>query len=227
MKFEHEFDAKKKDLKVINDLNQVVKNLFEQYVISLDENLIMGVSGLSALNKGTHFSTYSGVEQIKNMLPEGLKYIRLVAGSVFGAIRDHKKELIGIEVVDRNIYFTRKDAEADSIVQIQIGDIIDRPLDDDWTYRTYFLAGKMKQIQMPEPSDLHVNLLMEREMVMLKEGDYKVRVTKEIIPNLTSKSEVSILFTDEFVSDPTLFNLIIRMEKTGVATYSIYTCLKY
>ena len=223
MEFQYRFTGKKEVLKAINDLNQIVKKLYTRYIIIRDKDLIVPDKDGLSIDKGTHFATSKLVTTIMDIFPDDVTMISLDAGAIFTIIKEEKSNIDGIMIHEGGVFFIMKDAGRSVIIgsvktDIELSQLTTRTID-----LSQWVLGNLSF----NYSDRYVDNLMDKELVILRSGDKKARITKELIPNLTKKTVMAYEFTDELTNNTNTFNLIISMEKGSVYQYHIYTCFHY
>lgn len=208
-----------KDIKIINDVNQVVKKLFHHYVIFPD-GMITGHAE-SKLPYGIHWSTLDKdkCDTIFNLLPVNTDFpIVLDSLTVYTIYKDCKKEMTDIRIdVDGSIYIVGN-------IEYKIGFILTDAVDE-LMFNKKVYEQNMKDLKLEEMAFEASGLLMANEMVTYESGEYKIRVTKSVIPNLKKDSVIHIGFIDSNVDG--LFESVITMKKDMVNSFHKYQCIKY
>ncbi|MNW60843.1 hypothetical protein D3C74_388660 [compost metagenome] len=73
----------------------------------------------------------------------------------------------------------------------------------------------------------YVTELLDKRLVIIQSGKYKLRATKELVPGINAKSLLYVGFSDIWVDHPSHFNTVMITERTGVHVYHMYTCIHY
>lgn len=227
MSDQYQFIFKSKELKCIHDLNQIVKKLFSQYIIIRDSGLIIPDNDGLLPDKGTHFTLSPSVSEIMEMLPDYIGAISLDAKAIFDVVKEEKKKIRGIEIDNEIISFILKDGDDSSqtrtIGRVITGVFFHQPIYE----RILSIATWINENTDLQYDSTYVDNLMNKELVILTSGRHRVRITRELIPNLSKTSTFAYEFADHFTDNPDTFNLIVSMEKGNVMHYHIYTCFDY
>lgn len=212
-----------KDLKVINDLNQVLKKVYKRYTIFSNGFIIPTTTEDSMVSGGIHFSiippeTVKKLQDIFNLNLTSDTYsliVELDASAVFKAIKDNKKDLSSLSFIDNHIYFQGKDMYPIGFVQ------------QDSNVETYLkkVLELHTLFDLVELSEEVVESLSNNNMAILGKEEYKVRLTKEVIPNLKKDMLVHIGFRND--SEPTLFQIMIKTTKNDISSFHFYKCIRY
>lgn len=210
------YEFKKGELNKLNNLNQDLKTIFNNYIL-LDNGFIYGDS---ILHKGSHM-VYT---DFKMFFTGFDNYVfRINSKDLFETIKDNKKIISFITVIDNILYLGGEDS------LFKIGDMI--PFKWDCTGLNDYLSLINLLANEKIDSDTYVELTNEAVIdlignlyINIKRDKYKTRITKEVIPGLKKSHEVVIEFFDH-TKDKTLFYLGIKVKRASCTSYHIYTCL--
>jgi len=212
------YEFKKGELNKLNNLNQDLKTIFNNYII-LDNGFIYGDS---ILRKGTHMVH----TQFKMFFEYPDSYvIRINSKDLFETIKNNKKIITCIRIIDNIIYLGGEES------LFKIGDMISFR----WSQLSNELMEYMSLINlMVEDNKSNSTFtilstedtidLVNNEYKNIRKNKYKTRITKEVIPGLKKSHEVVLDFFDH-TKDKSLFYLGIKVRRAYCTSYHIYTCL--
>jgi hypothetical protein len=219
MTFTHVFPPKGKELKWIHTLNQVVKKIYNKYVVDLQTGFVFGDVNERVPNKGTHFAIYRDILNLKDILPEEITHLVLYSDNIFSVMKEYKKNITGIQIDQQEIYFT-----LDTNQKYQIGSL-DVPEESKQVFeRSKDVYRQFIDVTLTED---YVYELLDKRLVVIQSGNYKLRATKELVPGINAKSLLYVGFSDTWIDHPNHFNTIMITERTGVHVYHVYTCIHY
>jgi len=207
-----------KDIKKLNEFNQIVKRVFNGIYIFSDGIIMTDPEIGNRVNKGVHFATTS-IQPIDN-IPSNY-YMSLKCDKIFKFIRDNKKNIRYLTIDGGDLYIDLKDESKEII-----GRIFDA---DDNLYLKKRAISNTIEYHKTHSSLVSQNViesLSDNEIYTYGDDEYRVRITKELLPALKRDMKVNISFRDE-VGDPTLFYIILSVDKGDVITYHMYKCIKY
>ena len=211
------YEFKKGELNKLNNLNQDLKTIFNNYII-LDNGFIYGDS---ILHKGSHMVH----TQFKIFFdyPDGY-VLRINSKDFFETIKNNKKDISFISIDDNKLYLGREDS------LFKIGDLIQFR----WSQLSNELIEYMSLVNMMIDNDnpkTFVTLstdevieLVDNMFINIRRDKYKTRITKEVMPGLKKSHEVVLDFFDH-TKDKSLFYLGIKVRRAYCTSYHIYTCL--
>lgn len=213
----------KKQIKKLNDFNQITKNYFQHYY-TFNSGLIVCRDNekFKKAQKGFHFCTTT-IFPICEI--EKLKTIGLTSDYVYKIIKDRKKEINGLIIENNEILFSMGENAA-----CKIGNILELTNLPNDLKDNYNLAAKtLNQCLMGTKytlSDDEVTTLMTNGIILYQQDGYKLRLTKELIPNLKKDSTVNIQFFD-IEKEESLFHVVINVEWEDINSYHKYTCIRF
>lgn len=216
-------DFDKKQIKKLNEFNQITKNYFNYYYM-FDNGLLIcrDHEKFKKAQKGFHFCV-STINPLCDM--DDGKIFALTSDCVYKIIKDRKKDITGLALENDNILFSLTENNMFNIGKIYDYSKLPKDLMDN-----YNIAMKtMKQCSESERYDiLHddVTTLMTNGIINYEKKGYKLRITRELIPNLKKDSNVSIRFFD-IPKDTSLFHVVITVTRDEIVSYHKYTCIKF
>lgn len=206
----------KGELNKLNDLNQDLKTIYDSYVLT-SSGIIFGES---LLHKGSHMVRTDF--KLFFDCPEGY-VIRIFAKMLFTTIKDNKKK-ITLMKSDRNVLCIGNDDEL-----FMIGAITkDTPITMYKDLRGHDITADMNldpdnNISITLSSNL-VEALVANEYMNVRQGKYRTRITKEVIPGLKKSHKVEITFFDHS-KEKTQFFMSIKVHRNRCVSYHTYNCL--
>jgi hypothetical protein len=213
------FSLTTKDIKKLNDLNQVAKKVFKKYHI-FPGGIIVCDENDSCCNKGIHFGITD--EKVLCMLPENL-VLSLSTETIFKVIKDRKKDIKYLKVDNHSLFLAGDD------IEFLIGSVL--PVEE--------INGEMIQLKAlaeegikncADSEDISVTLvdsLCNNELIVFNKGDgLKLRMTKELTPGIKNSFKVSVTMVGD-LNDKSLFNTYIRVIRDNMITYHQYKCVRF
>lgn len=209
------YELKKGELNKLNNLNQDLKTIFNEY--TLNDHCIIGDS---ILYKGNH-SAHSNFK----MFFEYSGKITLDSKALFKAIKDSKKYIQYIDIDDTNTIFL----SGDNISSIAVGKL------SEYSAFENIANNKIQSLIMQScNSSCHTKVklskdeiihLIENGYLYISKDDYRLpKFTKEVIPGLKKSTEITLYFFNH-EKDNTLFYLLIKATRETCISYHQYTCL--
>lgn len=203
----------KKDIKLLNDLNQDLKNLYNAYYISDDiasnasESIIVG-SGFSKIIN-------PGVLSLINTL-FGNEPIKLISANLYNTVKDHKKDITHISVKDSDIFFEGNESYLIGRTNLLLNE------NDIELFK--MVNNKINSFTPDiEIDESGVIGLVTNECKSIKYKDYKTRITRELMVGLKKKHIIHIAFED--VNDE-IFNMKLLVYRDTIMTIHEYRCLR-
>lgn len=206
-----------KDLKFLNDINQVVKKSFLRYFVARNGIVFTDDSG-SALPMGYHFSFIEDMEKFLNYLPIPEQHVLMLdSRDVYLTMRDHKKLMQYIRVVNDTVFI------AGEKLNSKIGKFM--PIDENMMATYSKVVGYAGQDPGKELDDELIEAMIKNEVISYGDSPFSVRMTKTLFPHIKVGLPISINFFE--VEDPKLFQILIRINKSDILNFHLYTCIKY
>lgn len=201
-------DTKNKLIKRLNDLNQDVKYLYDEYYLFTDTGIIT--------SDDEHDLSSNGIRMTVSLIefPEfnGM-CIKLISKDIYTIIKEHKKEIAGVLIEDSKIYFIGSES------RWNVGEVCETDKPDHNVIKSlYKLLDNFKELP-PESVDEIAN----NAMVVLECNGIKANTTKDLIPNVKKNDKVMYNFTIDKSSDGKLATLYIYHEKSKKSIYTIHT----
>jgi hypothetical protein len=209
-----------KDIKVINDFNQISKKIFKNYYIF--NNILVCNNEDANINKGQHFA-FTINNPLNNLLEDKLLYI--TTDNIFKTIKDQKKNIKQININDDNELFISGDNELKS----HIGKIMDHTKMDDNITQLFINANYYIKNSLNTFNFLSKEIkesLCDNNLIIYKKDDYKFRLTKELIPNLKVEYPINIVFFD-IPQNLDLIEVLICVDRGILKSFHKYICIKY
>lgn len=217
----------------LHNINQNLKQYSDKYLFSIDDGYIIHVDRKPSI-RGDVFSKVESKKDLANIrsqLPDGT-ILTIIPQALYSALNEFKKELEYIEIgYDNRIVIKIMDRDEG----IYIGDAIWESCGDD-------VADTNKKIQTFLNYHDIVNSatfipLNEEQVERIAEaifkcnmGDFHIRLTKQLVPGVSNKMEVSLfLNTDRTIKSTSgeLCPLYVKTEKGGITSYLVYNIIKY
>lgn len=203
----------KKDIKLLNDLNQDLKNLYNVYYIYGDiasnasESIIVGSGSSKIINHGVLvlINTLFGDEPIK-----------FISDNLYKVVKDHKKDITHISVKDSDIFFEGKESYLIGRTNL----LLDKNNIDVFKSINDKFSSFVPDIEIDETGVIG---LVTNECKTIKYKDYKTRITRELMAGLKKKHIIHISFED--VNDE-IFNMKLMVDRDTVITIHEYRCLR-
>lgn len=201
-------DNKNKLIKRLNDLNQEVKYLYDEYYLFTDSGIIIADSEYDLSSNGIRmtvslidFSEFNGM------------CIKLISKDIYTVIKENKKDLCGILIEDSKIYLISNEN------RWSIGEVHENSKKPNHV--------KFKSIcsllnNFEELSSDDILTIVNNGMIILKSCGIGANATKDLIPGLKKNDIVKYTFSlDE--DDKDLATLYIYHEKDKkIYTIHIY-----
>lgn len=224
--------TEKNFVKRLNDLNQEMKNIFNEYYL-FPNGIISSEKQFRKLHKGDVIisTTYNFIDEYKDHI------IRLNAPNIYQTIKEHKKDIDGIINIDGTIFFTNED---ESFISLPIGTVFGTKITKSvktWPYGEYLsnLIGDCGWINelghfefiIPEHLILdedHVKSLVNNGITTIRSNGFSTRITKELVPSLKKTDTVMYYCTPK--DEHTFYvNIIIRKKTSDIFVFYRYTAL--
>jgi hypothetical protein len=207
-----------KELKVINDINQVVKKSFLHYFIT-DKGLIFTDVNGACIDNGFHFSYIHNIDKLLEIIPiPDDELLVFYSQDLFNAIKENKKIINSIKILNNKVYLV---TDKDSFLVGQYAKF-DEGLKE--IYRKAFTYTLKLDPQCKLPDEL-IKSLVENEIITYRQGEYKIRITKTLFPHIKVGLPINISFVD--LNENDLFETIINITKDNVTNFHVYKCIKF
>lgn len=210
-------ESNSKKLKIINDMNQVAKKLGSKYHV-FPNGLSIVPQDHGFIDRGFHFCVNSKYEKLNELL-DTTRVMTFESQDVYKTIKDFKKNISHI-LIERDNIFLQTDGDKIRIGGLASINTIEK-LKSQYN-RAIKLINKDGSTRL---TDGQVTSLYDNEMITLQKEDKRVRLTKQLFPNLRKDSEMSVNFFD--LEDKKLFEVLLSYEKDNVQNYHAYTCIKF
>jgi hypothetical protein len=206
-----------KDVKFINDINQVVKKSFLHYFVVRNGVAFTNMES-RAMDNGIHFSFIENIERLKELIPIPERYaVKLSSAAIYTTIKDNKKHLKHIKIENDQVFLQ---IENDFVL---IGEYV---LVEEEVHNNY--AGAVFRMQKKEDItllDSTIEAMLNNEIVTHSDGENKIRITKSLFPHIKVGVPISITFLN--LDDPSLFEAMVSITKDNVTNFHVYTCIKF
>ena len=209
-------------LKSLNDFNQDIKTIFSNYYIYPNGMVISKKhNNISMLGKHLCITDYVFLNDYKDYV------INLVSDTVYRVIKDNKKDIKWLSIDNGgNIKLCTNDndisigyiVQPDSIETAAILDVYNL---SNKTYDDIINNLNNIRIQLSEEDVLSLTKNAYKNIVA---GEYKCRITRELMPGLKKSNKVDIYFNDN-IEDERLFNMYVIVERNKLKSYHQYTCI--
>lgn len=207
-----------KELKVINDINQVVKKSFLHYFIT-DKGLIFADVNGACIDNGFHFSYIHNIDKLLEVIPiPNDELLVFYSQDLFNAVKENKKTIKSIKVLNNKVFLV---TDKETILVGQYAKF-DESLKE--IYRKAFTYTLKLEPQYELPDDL-IKSLIENEIITYRQEDYKIRITKSLFPHIKVGLPIKISFID--LNENDLFEAIINITKDNVTNFHVYKCIKF
>jgi hypothetical protein len=215
----------KDNIKMLEIINQNCKYLFDKYII-LSSKIIIGFYDNKSLNKGIH---YAGLMngcfddfQLINLDP---LYIVFNANHIFQIFKTTKKS----DLQTYSVIINQSGITCLSSPKLEtpliIGESITLSSDDECNYlkelEVFDVEGESIVI-----SESTIGDLLNNKVRILEYAKYKIRITKELLPNLKKDDTVAINMIN-LKNNLIKIRFTIFKNKTNMMTYHIYTAINY
>lgn len=201
-------DTKNKLIKRLNDLNQDVKYLYDEYYLFTDTGIITSDDEHDLSSNGNRM-TVSLIE-----FPEfnGI-CIKLISKDIYTIIKEHKKEIAGVLIEDSKIYFIGSES------RWNVGEVCETDKPDSNTIKSlYKILENFKELSSDDVIEI-----VNNGMIILEYNGIKANTTKDLIPGVKKNDKVMYNFTIDKSSDGKLATLYIYHEKSKKSIYTIHT----
>jgi hypothetical protein len=154
------------------------------------------------------------------------KVIEMSTSAIFKLLKERKKEIKYVSIIESDLYFESDDN------QFLIGSIIEPHKIDTEIQDIYFKAKNFlsTNINFSLLDDNVKEILCQKGIVTYFSdhslGDYKLRMTNQLIPALKKDMQVKIGFHD-VPKESSLFYTLMLVERGTILSHHIYKCLKY
>lgn len=207
----------KKQIKLLNDLNQITKKVFARYYIFSDGFLIPS-PGERQIKGGFHFCVSPDTQRILEIFELTEQVVYINSNDLYKTVKDNKKIITHILVESSKIYLT--DGAETKFV---IGGY-HKPTEA--VGKNYARARvKYENSDKSHISAEMVESLCANNIVAFSDDNYKVRLTKELVPNIKKDFPMSIAFIPS--DDENVFETLILLKKDEVVNCHLYKCIKY
>lgn len=220
----HAIDVKTRNY--IDGINQAVKKISDVYYMN-GSGLILPTDESKKITKGRHFTLVNDADRLQKSLKlSNSSIVRIHADHIYMSVKENKKTIDGI-VIDEaynNIGFSNGENKS-----LFFGELIGEDDNEEYDkYSKYALnkIGNIADIEMKPFSEETVTLLLENNLITLTEGNYHVRITKEIFPHISLKTPINVGFRQK-EDNENLFEFIVTIKKGEVTNYHIYTCIHF
>jgi hypothetical protein len=206
-----------KDIKFLNDINQVVKKSFLRYFIARNGVVFTNDDG-KVMDNGIHFSFIEDMDKIMNLIGIPERHILMLdSAEVYTHFKDQKKFIKYLKINDQGIFISGEEKEC------RIGALIDLTDSMESVYKS--AVDRILKNDGITISNDDIEKLLKNEVVTYGEGDTRVRVTKTLIPHIKLDLPITITFLD--VENPDLFETMISITKDNITNFHVYTCIKF
>lgn len=211
-----------KDIKYMNNINQELKVIFEEYVVR--DGLVLTGPDKFMSNKGYHFAV---VDFAPLILSEKIGDIVYSSKGVYNAFKANKSKLssIYLDTNDYNIY-----VEFTTDEKIMIAEVVKSI---DIRYRNKFDIYK-KNINIPSDfcmiPESSVIKMCDKNPVILESGsEMETVITKELIPGMknTKSKTTKASYAMRQGKDRDTFELYLRGDHEFIKSYHKYLCFKW
>lgn len=204
-----------KYINAINNINQILKNTFESFILD-DKGVIF--ESVNKLELGYHMA-FSDLNKYL-CVPEG-KMIKISASELFKAIKDRKKELSGYGIAENIVHFI-----TDTGDRIIIGKVLsDKEAYDVVNKSETFIniwdnANEHNQINEDDKE-----LLLNKEILTKEHQEYKMILSHKLLPQL-KKSENVMIHIHQSQNENMFVGIFEMYHKLGIKTIHFYKFLK-
>lgn len=212
-------DVTSKELKKLNDLNQIIKKVYSRYVL-IPEGFILQFKEFTATKVGgTHYYFYELMDKMYELIPEK-KPVVLFSQEIFTTMRDKKKEMKGIVLDDDgNLYI-----EGEQLYQI--GFIIKEPeplLGEELKH-----AHELRGLLYTKMDNELVERMLVNDIIRLVVDKYRVRLVKTLIPNIKKDLDIFVGFQQNSEMEE-LFHVVLSaaLMDYKLLSYHRYPCVNY
>lgn len=207
-----------KELKVINDINQVVKKSFLHYFIT-DKGLIFTDVNGACIDNGFHFSYIHNIDKLLEVIPiPNDELLVFYSQDLFNAVKENKKKINSIKITKNKIYLV---TDNDSFLVGQYAEF-DEGLKEIYRKAVTYTLKLDPQYEIP---DELIERLIQNEIITYRQGEYKVRIAKSLFPHIKVGLPIKVSFID--LNENDLFEAIINITKDNVTNFHVYKCIKF
>lgn len=204
-------DMEKNTIKRINNLNQDAKIMFDNFYIGPSGFIYPGNDKFQKLLKGHHIA-------IAKDNPFNDLHLILNADHIYTTIKDNKKDL-------KNIYLDNTEIGFIGENKYPFGRIISESRSMKYINNDGFELDLNKYNRL---TDKDVQSLVKNGMMELEDGDYRTRITREVIPGakFTTKilTEVYYMFKENEINY--IYELHLACVKENITSFHMYKCYK-
>jgi hypothetical protein len=206
-----------KNVKILNDINQVVKKSFLRYFITRN-GVVFTPSEGRAIDNGKHFSFIEEIEKLTSLIDIPERHVLMLeSAKVYTHYKDQKKFIKYLKINDEGVYLSGElgDCCIGSIMKITDS------IESIYTSAVERIMKKDERLIL----DNDMEALLRNEVVTYVDGDKRVRLTKTLIPHIKIGLPINITFLD--IEDPNLFEVMLSITKDKVTNFHVYTCIKF
>ena len=209
-------------VKKLYDLNQIIKNIADRYYV-FPNGLIIIDDNDRAVDKGIHFSIIKNYDGSFNN-EDIISYYD--SKEIFNAFKFNKKDIENISININKLFLSGKD---DLLLKIGICYHKNEILKNikDYLSKALFILEEHTNESSILLSEKDKSLLLNKNLIICTDGRFKLRLCKELIPNLKEQDSVRIWFdvNESFIKN--IFKAIIAVEKKEIINYHIYKAINY
>lgn len=240
--------GKKKDIKILYEMNQILKNLGKGYFI-FNDNIVIGVNeklapsdtfgqikglpeSLNNYRKNVIFVSSDTFRQTKGLSDSPTNYrdnvIFISSDKLYSLFKDYKNSQISeLYIEGTNIICDTDDDEKHIFGNIlNINNISEDILNQHDSFNKNLQIHLKEKIEL---SDEIVERLMNYQVVYLTKDDCKFIASKPVITNLKRKSKLSATFINNLdIQGVHTFKIIISNKlDNDITLFNDYLCTKY
>ena len=220
-------------LSSLHNLNQNLKNYSTKYLFSVNDGYIIHIDRKPSI-RGDVFSKVVSPKDLTNIrtqLPEGT-ILTILPQALYIAMNDFKKELEYIEIGDDDRIVIKL---MDKDEGIHIGEAVWYSEDDKSIELNEKITKFLEHHSVVEEAtfipltDEQVERISEA-IFKCNMGDFHIRLTKQLVPGVSNKMDVSLfLHTDRILKSTSgeLCPLYVKTEKGGITSILVYNIIKY
>lgn len=212
-------DSKK--IKVLNDINQVLKKPFIRYYFD-SGFAFTHPEYIEKMSSGFHFSYVNPSKyNVDDLLPHKEGYmIEISSDLLYKAIKDNKKVITDITIENNLIAFTGNS------YTFPIGRYVKITEDMIKLYNKCLDIYRDKDIvDMQKIDNSSIELIYANEIVNCGKGDKRIRLTKPLIPHI--KSGLDLYLNTKDTDNPGIFEASVVLVKSGIYNFHVFNCVKF